>query len=222
MSHELRTPLHAVLGWAQLLGQNEQSAVREGADQILLAGEHLLRLVDETLDLAAVQEGRISMVSESVNLADTVADCLDLVRPLADRRDIVLRIVEDCVDGATVRADRARLHQVLLNLLSNAVKYNRFAGEVTVQWRASDEDRWRVSVRDTGPGIPEAMLSRLFERYERIWAEDSGVEGAGLGLAIARKLLVMMGGEIGVESSPGDGCTFWIDLERAESMQAAA
>jgi signal transduction histidine kinase len=172
--------------------------------------------VEDALDLAAVQEGRISMAPEAINITDTAVECFDVVRPLARQRDVVLRLGGGCVRDAAVVADPARFRQVLLNLLSNAVKYNRFAGDVEISWSTVADGRWRIRVADTGPGIPKEMLSRLFERYDRVWADDSGVEGTGLGLAIARKLLVMMGGEIGVESSPGEGSSFWIDLPPAD------
>jgi PAS domain S-box-containing protein len=212
MSHELRTPLHAVLGWSQLLLHSSVAEVQEAAEQIAEAGRHLLRLVDETLDLAAVREGRVALTLEAVPVAEALADALDLIRPLAAERDVQLLALCGGEGWPCVRADRDRLRQVLLNLLANAVKYNRFAGEVEVGWQALPGDRARISIRDTGPGIAEGDARRLFEPYERL---DAGGVGSGLGLAISRRLVEMMGGALGVESRSGEGAVFWVILNRA-------
>jgi len=211
MSHELRTPLHAVLGWAQILQAHPEKDVREAAGQITGSGDHLLRLVDEALDLAAVREGRITLEMRPVEVDATVAEAIDIARPIADRRDVKLRVLAPATRGMRVVADRSRLRQVLINLLSNAVKYNRYAGDVVVRW-SLEGDAVRLSIRDTGPGIPDHKLQAVFERFERFGMEATEIEGSGLGLAISRRLVEMMNGTIGVESRRGEGAEFWIRL----------
>jgi PAS domain S-box-containing protein len=211
MSHELRTPLHAILGWAQLLEARDEPRVAEAASQIAAAGHHLLQLVEETLDLAAVREGRISLDLRPVEINSVVADAIEMLRPAAERRDIQLHVDPASPPGATVIADPDRLLQVLLNLLSNAVKYSRYAGDVTVEWHA-ETPGVRIGIRDSGPGIPADRLDALFERFERLGMEMAGVEGSGLGLAISRRLVEMMRGTIGVECLPGTGAVFWVGL----------
>ncbi len=217
MSHELRTPLHAILGWSQLLEAREDSGVQEAAGQIAGAGHHLLRLVDETLDLAAVREGRISIDAQPIPVEEVVLDAMELIRPLARERDVDVRVGGLAPSAARVVADARRLRQVLINLLSNAVKYNRFGGEAVVGWRIDPQSDGivRIWIRDTGPGIAPERLNRVFERFERLGMESVGVEGSGLGLAISRRLVEMMGGTIGVDSSPGAGSEFWITLRAA-------
>lgn len=211
MSHELRTPLHAILGWAQLLEARDDPRIAEAVEQISSAGRHLLHLVDETLDLAAVREGRIPLDLRSVEIDPVVADALDMLRPLADRRDIQLRVDPRSARGAHAVADRNRLKQVLLNLLSNAVKYSRYAGDVEIGWTV-EQTGVRIHVRDSGPGLPEDRLGFIFDRFERLGMESAGIEGSGLGLAISRRLVEMMNGTIGVESRPGEGAEFWFRL----------
>ncbi len=208
MSHELRTPLHAILGWAQLLEARDDPRITEAIGQISSAGRHLLQLVDETLDLAAVREGRVALELRPVEIAELVTDALDMLRPVADRRDIQFHVESEVPREASVLADPDRLLQVLLNLISNAVKYSRFAGDVWIGW-ATREGDVRVHIRDSGPGIPPARLGALFERFERLGMDSVGVEGSGLGLAISRRLIEMMHGTIGVECRPGSGSVFW-------------
>jgi PAS domain S-box-containing protein len=212
MSHELRTPLHAVLGWAQLLLASADVGVLEAGEQIHGAGEHLLRLVEEALDLAAVQEGRITIELERVRVREAVAEAIELARPLAAARDVHMHIIGDADPDVVVSADRHRLRQVLLNLVSNAIKSNRFAGEVFVSWQALKDSPVRIAVRDTGPGMDPDQLPRLFQRFERLGMAKAGVEGSGLGLAISSRLVEMMGGRIGVEGLTGTGATFWIEV----------
>jgi PAS domain S-box-containing protein len=215
MSHELRTPLNAILGFAQLLEMDElDEEQKESVEQILKAGRHLLDLVDEVLDIARIEAGRLSLSLEPVDVEQLVAEAWALVRPRADRSGISLRNGADGACDARVRADRQRLKQVLLNLLSNAVKYNRTDGQVEVRCTpgSTAADRLRISVTDTGPGIPEESMSRLFTPFERLGAERSGVEGTGIGLAVSRGLVEAMRGEIGADSAPGEGSTFWFEL----------
>ncbi len=212
MSHELRTPMNAILGFGQLiecdasLPEEHQDNVRE----ILKAGHHLLELINEVLNLAKVESGHIDLSLEPVDVCTVVEDCLGLVRPLADRRDI--RLSHDGLKGARVRADRTRLKQALLNLLSNAVKYNRERGSVRVDVLPDDSGHLRIRVADTGAGIPADRLSELFQPFNRLDAEHSDIEGTGIGLTITRRIVEMMGGTAGVESEVGVGSSFWIEL----------
>ena len=215
MSHELRTPLNAVLGFAQILEMEEIGPdQRESVQQILKGGRHLLHLIDEVLDISRIATGRLSLSPEPVSLTEILRETVDLIKPLAADRGIRLRW-EDA-NALHVLADRQRLKQVMLNLLSNAVKYNRQGGEVAVTWEKATGGRLRVKVTDTGPGIPEADIDRVFEAFERLGAEASGVEGTGLGLALSRGLVEAMEGTIDVESEVGVGSVFVVELPLAE------
>ncbi len=217
MSHELRTPLNAVLGFAQLLEFDPLSPQQQkNVARIVKAGRHLLELINEVLDIARIESGRLPLSPEPVRLREVIGEALDLVRPLATERSVSVTVEGDTeVCRRFVQADRQRLKQVLLNLLSNAVKYNREGGSVRVACAVPALGRLRVSVRDTGPGIPAAKLSRLFAPFDRLGAENSGVEGTGLGLALARRLTEAMGGSVGVESELGEGSVFHVDLDEA-------
>jgi signal transduction histidine kinase len=217
MSHELRTPMNAILGFAQMLENDAtlNADQRDSAEEILKGGRHLLELINEVLDLAKIESGHIEVALESVPLASVVEDCRRLIQPLADQRGIVLTF--DASDAAVVRADRVRLKQILLNYLSNAVKYNREAGRVRLETAAgSVAGRWRIAVIDTGPGIPPERMGELFQSFNRLGAESSGIEGIGIGLALTRRLAVLMDGEVGAESRVGEGSTFWFELPAAE------
>lgn len=211
MSHELRTPLNAILGFAQLLAQNDPAVPterqREHVDHILHGGRHLLALINEVLDLSAIEAGKLEVELADVLLAPLLGECLALISPLAANRD--LRIVQHLPEGAVVRADRQRLKQVLINLLSNAVKYNRVAGEVRVTIDAAPELTC-IAVADTGRGIAPELADRIFQPFERLAAEQ--VEGSGIGLAITRRLTELMGGRICFDSIPGQGSTFRVSL----------
>jgi PAS domain S-box-containing protein len=212
MSHELRTPLNAILGFAQLLEMDAlDPEQREGTQQILKAGRHLLGLIDEVLDVSRVDSGRLSLSVEALDLSELVEETVDLIRPLAAQRDITVS-VPTANDGSVVLADRQRLKQVLLNLLSNAVKYNREGGRVLVASSNVAPDRLRLAVADTGPGIPLEVRGRLFSPFDRLGAEQTTVQGSGLGLALAKRLVEAMGGSIGFECEEGSGATFWIEL----------
>ncbi len=212
MSHELRTPLNAILGFAQLIELDRDLGARSRGHlrEVLRAGRHLLRLINEVLDLAQVESGRLALSPEALSLAELVQDALALSEPLALPRQIVLQA--DLAPGLVVRADRMRLKQVLLNLLSNAIKYNRHGGAVHVSAQPRADDRLRLTVRDTGPGIPADRLHQLFQPFSRLGAELGAVEGTGIGLALSRRLVELMGGQIGVDSPPGEGAAFWVEL----------
>ncbi len=223
MSHELRTPLNAILGFSQLLKIERLDAGQcESVEQITRAGRHLLELVNEVLDISRIDSGNISLTPEPLAVDDLVREALDLIRPLADARRIELALSPGAVEaGRYVLADRQRVRQVLLNLLSNAVKYNREGGRVTLDGGpAPDGKRVRLSVADTGRGIAPENLPLLFTPFERLGAENTDVEGSGIGLALSKRLVESQGGELGVESEPGAGSTFWMDLPVAAAPLA--
>jgi PAS domain S-box-containing protein len=222
MSHELRTPLNAILGFAQLLEIDDLGAEQsESVQQILRAGRHLLQLIDEVLDVARIEQGSLSLSIEPVHVREVVREALDLVQPLAASANIRIRAEVSQFDGHAL-ADRQRLKQVLMNMLSNAIKYNREGGDVTVSCGAAPGGLVRIEVADTGPGIPAEMMDRLFLPFERLGAERTSVEGTGIGLSISKRLVELMGGEIGAESQIGRGSTFWVELEPAESPEERA
>lgn len=215
MSHELRTPLNAILGFGQLL----QLSVRESAQQtytqqILSGGGHLLTLINEVLDLARVESGQMTVSMEWIRISELLQECLDLIAPQAQSRQVHVEILP-CDEALFVRGDRVRLKQVLLNLLSNAVKFNRDHGSVLID---CDHQMGQVSIRvkDQGAGLTPDEQSRLFVPFERLGADQRQIEGTGIGLALSRRLMELMQGEIGVSSTPGEGSTFWIRLARAE------
>jgi len=216
MSHELRTPLNAILGFSQLLDMADLEA--EHADdvrRILVAGRHLLELINELLDIGRIEAGELTMSPEPVGVADALSDALELIRPLADARSIQVSM-DDRVDGHHVQADRQRLKQVLLNLLSNAVKYNTQGGHVTLTCSETAGGMLRIGVSDTGPGITPAEMERVFAPFDRLGRQDD-VEGTGLGLMLSKGLMEAMGGHLEVESVPGQGSTFTIELPLVES-----
>jgi signal transduction histidine kinase len=215
MSHELRTPLNAILGFGQLLDMDElPHHQQEAVGQILKGGDHLLNLINEVLDIAKIEVGRMQLSLEPVAVNELVGDAVGLVRPLADQRRV--RIEMDLADGDPhVVADRQRLQQVLLNLLSNAVKYNREGGSVGCSTRSVGIERLRIAVSDDGMGMSKEELERLFVPFERLGVEGTGVEGTGLGLALSKQLVDAMNGTLGAESVPGRSSTFTVDLPAA-------
>jgi signal transduction histidine kinase/CheY-like chemotaxis protein len=218
MSHELRTPLNAILGFAQILGAANMPTTPEQktefAGHILKSGRHLLTLINEILDLAKVEAGAMTLAMGPVALGEVLAECRGMIAPLAAARGIHTAFPASL--DVRVQADRTRLKQVLLNLLSNAVKYNRDAGEVTVECTAAGP-RLRLAVRDTGAGLTSEQIAHLFQPFNRLGQENGAQEGTGIGLVLTRRLVEMMGGEIGVTSSPGVGSVFWIELAGADA-----
>ena len=223
MSHELRTPLNAVLGFAQLMASETPPptpAQKLSIDQILQAGWYLLRLINEILDLALIESGKVSLSQESLSLFEVLQDCQAMIEPQAGTRGT--RMIFPRFDGHFyVHGDRTRLKQVMINLLSNAIKYNRAGGTVIVQCGASDEGRVRVSVKDNGAGLTPEQLAQLFQPFNRLGQEASGEEGTGIGLVVTKQLVELMGGVIGVESSVGTGSEFWVELAASAAPELA-
>jgi PAS domain S-box-containing protein len=218
MSHELRTPMNAILGFSQLLMSDTAHPLtaeqRQYADEILRGGRHLLRLINDVLDLGRVESGRLAMALAPVPLLPLIEECLALMAPLAQERPVQLQLVDRALLDCPVRADPLRLKQVVLNLLGNAIKYNRRDGQVTVQGSLT-EQYVELRIVDTGIGLTADQCRRLFVAFERLSARQGGVEGTGIGLALSRQLMLAMGGEIGADSVLDVGSTFWIRLPRA-------
>ncbi len=212
MSHELRTPMNSILGFAQLLGRADLPTQQaKSVYHILKAGRHLLHLINEVLEIARIEAGRENFSLEPVALAPVLQEALGLVRPLAHQFEVELR------EGvfpreAFVRADRQRLVQIMLNLLSNAIKYNRREGHVRVTCTADGAGAWVVRVEDSGHGIPAGRAGELFSPFSRLGAEQTDVEGTGLGLALSRRLTEAMGGELSLERTGEDGSVFRVVL----------
>ena len=219
MSHELRTPLNAILGFAQLAEMDAEEPTKDNLRQIVKGGRHLLALINELLDMAAIEGGRLAISLEPVDVAEITEEVLELLRPLADQGHV--RLVNAVpAAGPCVRADRQRLKQVLLNLVANGIKYHHLDGTVVVSCE-SHAEHVRISVTDDGPGILAEQQSKIFEPFERLSEEMSGVEGTGLGLALSSRLVQMMHGSIGVDvGAPAGGSTFWIELATADLPRA--
>jgi PAS domain S-box-containing protein len=217
MSHELRTPLNSILGFAQLMACNDALSAehKDFMREILKAGDHLLELINDVLDLAKIEAGHIDLSLEPVEVCAVVDECLSLVSNLASKRSV--QISHNGLQGVMVRADRIRLRQALLNLLSNAIKYNREGGSVKLKVQPEGQKHLRILVTDTGNGITAKHLTELFQPFNRLDAENSGIEGTGIGLTITRRIVEMMGGTVDVQSEVGVGSTFWIELP-LESM----
>ncbi|MCF5611909.1 PAS domain S-box protein [Pseudomonas syringae] len=219
MSHELRTPLNSILGFAQLLEMDSPASQRPQVGHILRAGQHLLKLINEVLDIARIEAGHLSLSLEPVPLSNVLQEALVLVSPMAADGTIELQELPPLSDGLGVVADRQRLIQVLLNLLSNAIKYNRPNGQVRIEVEQSAE-RVAVSVVDSGYGIAPELVNQLFKPFERLNADPS-VEGTGLGLALSKSMLEMMHGDLSVHNVPGEGCRFTLELPIVQVQKTA-
>ena len=216
MSHELRTPLNAILGFAQLLESGSPpptTTQRRNIAQILKAGWYLLELINEILDLALIESGRLALSTEPVSLAEVLIECRAMIEPQAQARDLDMTFPQFDIPYF-VKADRTRVKQILINLLFNAVKYNRASGSLQVDCAESGPGSIRVSVRDTGLGLSAEQLAQLFQPFNRLGKETSAVEGTGIGLVVTKRLVELMGGAIGAESVADVGSVFWIELER--------
>jgi len=224
MSHELRTPLNAILGFAQLLesGTPEPTPTQQRSiGQILKAGWYLLELINEILDLALIESGKLSLSGEPVSLTEVLAECRAMVEQQAQQRGIGM-VFARLESPRYVKADRTRLMQVLINLLFNAIKYNQRGGHVTVACTLSPPNAVRISVRDTGPGLEPEQLAQLFQPFNRLGQESGAEEGTGIGLVVTQRLVHLMGGEIGADSTPGVGSVFWVEMALTEAPQSPA
>ncbi len=213
MSHELRTPLNAILGFSQILEYDTSLSDehQDSVQEIIKGGQHLLSLINEVLDLAKVEAGHIALSMEMVELDNIIDDCLALTAVLADKREIKLSRGAGGY-SALIWADHIRIKQALINLISNAIKYNHHGGSVRIDVEPKGEERLRIIVIDTGPGIPQERMSELFQPFHRLAAEGSEIEGTGIGLTLTKRIVELMGGEVGVESEVGVGSRFWIEL----------
>ena len=223
MSHELRTPMNAILGFAQMLQYNPKEPLTEtqssSVDLILKGGSHLLELIDQVLELSRIEAGHIPLSVDHYSAGEIIDGSLDLIRSRADRDGIKIvdQIVRD--DLPLLWTDSTRLMQVLLNLLSNAVKYNSKNGTVTLTCKETPKRMLRISVADTGSGIPAKTQADLFKPFERLGRESGKIEGTGIGLTITRQITELLGGRIGFESEEGKGSTFWVEIPVSEKQE---
>lgn len=215
MSHELRTPLSAILGFAQLIESGNPPPTdtqKRSIDQILQAGWYLLELINEILDLALIESGKLSLSLEPMGLADVMLECAAMIEPQAHKRGI--RVTFPPLGMRYfVKADRTRVKQVLINLLSNAIKYNSVGGSVTVTCEERVPGRIRISVEDTGSGLAPEQIEQLFQPFNRLGQEANAEEGTGIGLVMTKRLVELMGGAIGLDSVVGQGCVFWVEMD---------
>jgi CheY-like chemotaxis protein len=223
MSHELRTPLSAILGFAQLMESGSPSPTasqKRSIDQILQGGWYLLELINEILDLALIESGKLSLSLEPIALAEVLRECQDMIEPQAQKRGISVAFPQFEIPYS-VKADRTRVKQVLINLLSNAIKYNKAGGSVVVDHLTSTPGRIRICVKDSGEGLSADKLAQLFQPFNRLGQEANGEEGTGIGLVTTKRLIELMGGSIGAESTVGTGSVFWIELNLSTERQPA-
>jgi signal transduction histidine kinase/CheY-like chemotaxis protein len=223
MSHELRTPLNAILGFAQLMGSGSPAPTlsqKKNLDQILKGGWYLLELINEILDLALIESGKMTLSREPVSLVEIMLECRAMVEPQAQKRDIGLTFPR-FETPYFVEGDRTRVKQVLINLLFNAIKYNKPGGAVAVECTLSPPGSIRISVRDTGAGLAPEQLAQLFQPFNRLGKEAGAEEGTGIGLVVTKRLVELMGGAIGADSTVGAGSVFWIELRRTTAPQLA-
>ncbi len=216
VSHELRTPLTSIIGFAELLRENPElehdARTARYAENILISGRILLEIINDLLDLAKIEAGRVELNPETADVRDLCVTLLDTMRPMADEKQLQVEFAA-APNLPTVFTDRGKLRQVLYNLLSNAIKFTPQGGRIGLRIEADGPEHVRIEVSDTGPGIPPEHRETIFEKFRQIDSSATRAHrGAGLGLAIARELVILLGGEIGVESEPGRGSTFWVRL----------
>lgn len=214
MSHELRTPLNAILGFSQLLivdkGQSFSDQQKEWMNYIMSGGDHLMVLINDVLELSAIEAGKLELSIEPVNLRDMADDAVHLTASLSTNANIPVSVKSNL--DITVRADHTKLSQIFINLLSNAIKYNRANGSVSISWKLTGKGTVRISVTDTGIGISKANQSKVFDAFSRIGQEYSDIEGTGIGLVVTKNLVELMGGKMGFDSVEHKGTTFWFEL----------
>ncbi|MHA7110296.1 PAS domain S-box protein [Sunxiuqinia elliptica] len=216
MSHELRTPMNSILGFGQLLEMGElKEPQKRGVKHIMQSGKHLLNLINEVLDISRIEAGRLELSIEPVSLENAIYEIIDLVQPQVERNSLNLRFVVSESSRMCVMVDRQRFKQIMLNLVNNAIKYNKSEGSATIETQRigkGPKKMIRIFVRDTGPGISEEDIEKLFTPFERIGAEKTRTEGTGLGLAVVKKLTEAMAGRVGLTSKKGEGSTFWVEF----------
>jgi CheY-like chemotaxis protein len=217
--------MNSILGFAQLIEMGEIiPGHRKGINHILKSGKHLLNLINEILDISKIEAGRISLSMEPVNLHNSIMEMIDIVQPQTEQKKVSVELVESPTNHLSVIADNQRFKQVILNLINNAIKYNRKGGTVQIKTEVRSSNSKanpviRISVADTGTGIKPEEISKLFQPFERIGAEHTDTEGTGLGLMVVKKLIDAMEGSIGVESTPGKGSIFWIELTQSKQKK---
>ena len=224
MSHELRTPLNAILGFAQLMESGVPPPTplqKRSLDQILKAGWYLLELINEILDLALIESGKVMLSREPVSLIEVMLECRTMIEPQAQQRGITMTFPQFDVPYF-VTADRTRIKQVLINLLFNAIKHNKPDGKVAVEYTVQSPDSIRICVRDTGAGLSAEQIALLFQPFNRLGRETGSEEGTGIGLVVTKRLVELMNGTIGVESTVGVGSLFWIELSLTQAPQLVA
>lgn len=225
MSHELRTPMNAILGFGQLLEYDTKEPLsdsqKERVDEILKAGNHLLKLINEVLDLSRIESGQLNLSVEDILVANAIDDALSLISPLAAERNIQITNHLSNHPKLSIRADLTRFKQVLLNLLSNAVKYNRDGGSITLDFQKTGNDGVRIDITDTGEGISEDNQKLLFQPFHRLETNSSAIEGTGIGLTITKHLIEMMDGTVSVQSTPGKGSQFSIVFAVGKQLTSA-
>ncbi|MDO9635008.1 MAG: PAS domain S-box protein [Paludibacter sp.] len=224
MSHELRTPMNSILGFAQLFAMGELTpGQRKGVDHILNSGNHLLKLINEVLDISKIEAGKLSLSLEFIKVREVIIEAIDFIKPLTIKPEIKIHYENSDHDQLTIKADKQRLIQVLVNLLNNAVKFNRQGGSITIKTfllKKNDNagDKVQISITDTGVGISEKNFTKLFKPFERFGSTEQTTEGSGLGLSISKELMTLMGGTIGASSKPDKGSTFWVELPFAKNQ----
>lgn len=219
MSHELRTPMNGILGFGQLLKLSPlQSRQHQNVDRILKAGNHLLDLINEVLDLSKVEAGALNLSLEPVRLIHIIDETLELTQSLAKEKAITISVDASIPKDLHLKADRQRIKHVLLNLVSNAIKYNVEHGAVLLKAQPKADKIWSIQVADTGLGIPEDQRPHVFVPFERLEATNSDIEGTGLGLALSQKLVQAMNGKIGLHANKPQGCVFWLEFEQTDSL----
>ncbi|MEI7676806.1 MAG: PAS domain S-box protein [Bacteroidales bacterium] len=224
MSHELRTPMNSILGFAQLLEMGDLNLnQKKGVNHIMKSGKHLLNLINEVLDISRIEAGRLDISIEPIQIDTIILEMMDILTPFAERHQIKLQLAPSDVNKSFVNADLQSFRQVLLNLINNAIKFNKQGGDVTVKAEIkaenkNDKSTIRISISDTGRGLRQEDISKLFIPFERITALNTQIEGTGLGLAVVKKLTENMGGSYGVESVLDEGSTFWIELQKSNNQ----